>query len=106
MNLRSEARGLQNALLNLLEDITKLSVMLHLKQKIRGKKTMILYGKSYIKFLLVYACQTYGLTFKEKLEDEQIEENACCVAGELCENAVIENLKKQGCLSLLDLIEG
>ena len=45
-------------------------------------------------------------TYKEKLEDEQIEENAFCVAGELCENAVIENLKKQGCLSLLDLIEG
>ena len=76
------------------------------KAKSQGKKTMILNGKSYIKFLLVYACQTYGLTFKEKLEDEQIEENAFCVAGELCENAVIENLKKQGCLSLLDLIEG
>lgn len=77
-----------------------------MQAKEQGKKSMVLYGKSYIKFLLVYACQIHGLAFKEKAEDEPIEEQSFCLAGELCENAVIERLKNQGCVSLLDLIEG
>ena len=34
-----------------------------------------------------------------------MEESAFCVAGEQCEQERIEALKKQGCVSLSDLIE-
>ena len=75
-----------------------------LKAKKDGKKELVLYGKSYIKFLLVYACQEIGLTFKEKSCDEPFYKDAFCVVGEQCEKNEIERLKKQGCVSLLDLI--
>lgn len=75
-----------------------------LKAKKDGKKELVLYGKSYIKFLLVYACQEKGLTFKEKSCDEPFDKDAFCVVGEQSEKNEIERLKKQGCVSLLDLI--
>ena len=76
-----------------------------LEVKNQGKKSLILYGKSYIKFLLEYACKTHGIIFIEKNQDAPVEENAFCVAGEQCTQEILEALKKQGCISLLDLIE-
>ena len=70
-----------------------------------GKSTLVLYGKSYIKFLLIYACQTYNVTFLEKTVDEPIEEDAFCVVGEQCEEEDIARLTEQGGVSLLDLME-
>ena len=72
--------------------------------KNEGKDKLALYGTSYIKFLLIYACQTLGVTFVEKDADDPIEENALCVVGEMCEKEDVERLSKQGCVSLLDLI--
>ena len=70
-----------------------------------GKNTLILYGKSYIKFLLVYACQTLNVTFLEKAADEPVDQNAFCVIGELCSEEEINHLASLGCLNLIDLME-
>ncbi len=76
-----------------------------LEAKNKGKKSLVLYGKSYIRFLLVYACQMNDISFVEKDVNEPVEKDAFCVVGEQCELDVIKRLKKQGCTSLLDLIE-
>ena len=70
-----------------------------------GKTKLVLYGKSYIKFLLIYACQTLNVTFLEKDVDAEIEAGALCVVGELNEKETISRLTEKGCVSLLDLIE-
>ena len=72
--------------------------------KNEGKDKLALYGNSYIKFLLIYACQTLGVTFVEKSADAPIEENALCVVGEMCEEEDVARLSECGCVSLLDLI--
>ena len=72
--------------------------------KKQGKNTLILYGKSYIRFLLIYACQILNVSFVEKEIDEPLENNALCVIGELNSEEEIESLKEKGCLNLLDLI--
>ena len=75
------------------------------RQKKEGKNKVCLYGQSYIKFLLVYACQTLGVSFVEKDEKDPIQKNAFCIAGEQCEAEVIAKLTKKGCMSLLTLLE-
>lgn len=73
--------------------------------KKQGKTKLVLYGKSYIKFLLIYTCQMLNVTFVEKELDEPIMENAFCVVGEQCEEDDVVRLANQGCVNLLDLIE-
>lgn len=73
--------------------------------KKEGKNKLVLYGNSYIKFLLIYACQTLNVTFLEKTVNSEIEANAFCVVGEQCGEFDIARLTKQGCVNLLDLIE-
>ena len=72
--------------------------------KKQGKNTLILYGKSYIRFLLIYACEILNVSFVEKEINEPLENNALCVIGELNSEEEIESLKEKGCLNLLDLI--
>ncbi len=74
--------------------------------KKEGKNKLVLYGNSYIRFLLNYACQTLGVTFIEKPADAPIDPDAFCVVGELCEDADIARLTGQGGVNLLDLLEG
>ena len=73
--------------------------------KENGKKSLALYGPSYIKFLLAYACQTLGLSFVEKDVKDSVLESAFCLVGEQCDEKDIERLTKEVCLSLLDLME-
>ncbi len=73
--------------------------------KDEGKTTLALYGKSYIRFLLVYACETLQLSFVEKELTEPVEKNALCVVGELNEEAEIKRLENAGCVNLLTLLE-
>ena len=73
--------------------------------KKNGKKKVILYGSSYIKFLLVYACQNLNVAFLEKSPEEAVEQDAFCVIGEQCEQEDIIRLTKSGCINLLNLIE-
>ena len=72
--------------------------------KNEGKDKVALYGNSYIKFLLIYACQTLGVTFVEKQADEPIEKGAFCLVGEQCEEEELARLTEQGGVSLLDVI--
>lgn len=69
-----------------------------------GKSKLVLYGKSYIRFLLIYACQILNVTFIEKDTNSPIEPDALCVVGELNSEEEIENLEQKGCLNLLNLI--
>lgn len=69
-----------------------------------GKSTLVLYGKSYIRFLLIYACQILNVSFVEKEIEDPIEPSALCVVGELNSEEEIERLKEKGCLNLLDLL--
>ena len=73
--------------------------------KKEGINRLVLYGNSYINFLLIYACQTLNVTFIEKSVNNSIEPNSYCVIGEQNDEADIARLKKQGCVNLLDLIE-
>ena len=73
--------------------------------KNNGKTKLCLYGNSYIKFLLLYACQTIGLEFVEKDVNESMEENALCLVGELNSEVEIKALMGKGCVNLLNLIE-
>ena len=70
-----------------------------------GKNKVILYGQSYIKFLLEYACQTQGVIFEEQPVTAQIEKNACCIVGEMNDEKDIIRLKEEGCLNLLEIIQ-
>ena len=72
--------------------------------KKEGKIKLALYGSSYIKFLLVYACQMLNVTFLEKAATDPIEADAFCVVGEQCAEEDVERLTEQGCVNLLDLI--
>ncbi len=73
--------------------------------KKEGNTKLALYGNSYIKFLLVYACQTLNVTFLEKDVNAPIESDAFCVVGEQNDEADIARLTEQGCVNLLDLLE-
>ena len=73
--------------------------------KKQGVTKLALYGQSYIRFLLIYACQTLNVTFIEKKVTEPIMENTLCVIGELNEESEIKRLEKEGCVNLLNLIE-
>ncbi|WP_294431081.1 winged helix-turn-helix transcriptional regulator [uncultured Treponema sp.] len=70
-----------------------------------GKDKIVLYGNSYIKFLLNYACQTIDVTFIEKSTSDPIEPNAFCVVGEQCAEEELARLTAQGGVSLLNLLE-
>lgn len=75
------------------------------ESKKQGITTLVLYGKSYIRFLLIYACQTLNVTFIEKEVTEPVMKNALCVVGELNEESEITRLENEGCVNLLNLIE-
>jgi DNA-binding MarR family transcriptional regulator len=69
-----------------------------------GKNEVILYGQSYIKFLLAYACQTLNVKFSEKKVNDAPVSDALCFAGELNDEEDNERLVKEGCVNLLDLL--
>lgn len=73
--------------------------------KSNGKKSLVLYGKSYIKFLVSYACQTAGLEFEEKETFESVLEDSLCIVGELNDESEIARLEKSGCVNLLEFLK-
>lgn len=80
-----------------------------LKAKQSGKTKVILFGNSYIKFLLEYACKENNVVFEIQPEIRNpvpvIKENEFCIAGELNESGINESLIKAGCIDLLDIIQ-
>ncbi len=82
-----------------------------IQAKNAGKESVILYGRSYIKFLIEYAAEKANLVFENRAiselyeNNEKIEENAFCLVGELEDENVQNELAKRGAQKVLDLIE-
>ena len=73
--------------------------------KEQGKDTLVLYGQSYLKFLLVYACQSFEVSFEEREVKDPVEKKCLCVVGEQSKESDIRRLEKSGCVNLLKIIE-
>ena len=63
-----------------------------MEAKAAGKTKVVLYGDSYIKFIIKYACSEVGLDFEEKEETSQVLINEVCVAGELNDEEIQKKL--------------
>lgn len=75
-----------------------------LDAKLKGKTKVVLYGDSYIKFIIKYTCNETGLEFEEKRPCEKNLDNELCIVGELNENDVQKRLIENGCLNLLEIV--
>lgn len=74
--------------------------------KASGKQKVILYGNSYIKFMIEYACKENGVLFEQAGENAGVDSGALCLAGEMCEEEIQQQLVALGGLSLLDIMQG
>lgn len=70
-----------------------------------GRIKVVLYGQSYIKFLIVYTCQCLGMQFEERDVADPFEQEALCFIGEQSDAETIAQLKSQGAISLVDLVK-
>lgn len=75
--------------------------------KQQGKNKVVLYGESYIKFLLEYASRENQLSFEIRSAAEwpKIEKDAFCIAGEMNEQSVQKKLIAAGCTDILDVVQ-
>lgn len=76
-----------------------------LEAKTFGKQSVVLYGKSYIKFLIEYASEKAKINFEERNISDIIDSSSFCLVGELEDDEIQERLKEQGAKKVLDLIE-
>lgn len=74
--------------------------------KVSGKTKVVLYGESYIKFIIKYACNEVGMEFEQKDASASVEMNEICLAGELNEDDVQKKLIEAGCLNLVEMVQG
>ena len=70
-----------------------------------GKTKVVLYGESYIKFIIKYACNEVGMDFEQKEVTAKILTNEVCLAGELNEEAVQKKLIDCGCINLVEMVQ-
>ncbi|MBO4628555.1 MAG: winged helix-turn-helix transcriptional regulator [Treponema sp.] len=103
--LRERSQGFARRTFEIANKYNDTLCQLVAQAKQNKKSKLVLYGQSYIKFMLVYACQTQNFAFEEKPAAAPIEKGAFCVAGEQCEPSELAKLKKQGCMALLDLLQ-
>lgn len=79
-----------------------------LNAKNQGKTKVVLFGKSYIRFLLCYIAEDLNLDFIEKNVQDVLSENVLledfCIVGELEEVEIQKTAIENGCVNLLDLI--
>ena len=75
-----------------------------MEAKAAGKTKVVLYGDSYIKFIIKYACNEVGLDFEHREATAKILTDEVCLAGELNDDDVLENLIENGCVSLLEIL--
>ena len=76
-----------------------------MEAKAAGKTKVLLYGDSYIKFIIKYACNEVGLDFEEKEVTSQVQTNEVCLAGELNDDEVQKLLINAGCFSLVNMVQ-
>ena len=77
-----------------------------MEAKASGKTKVVLYGDSYIKFIIKYACNEVGLVFEEKEATAKVLIDEVCLAGELNDDRTQENLIRNGCLNIVEVIQG
>lgn len=65
-----------------------------LKAKAVGKTKVVLYGDSYIKFIIKYACSEVGLEFEQK-------ETSAKILADDVQQKLIEN----GCFNLIEIVQ-
>ena len=67
----------------------------------------MLYGESYVKFLLEYACSKNKIEFEKvsELKEPEIKDNEYAIAGEMNDKETKEKLLKAGCTDILELIQ-
>ena len=75
-----------------------------MEAKAAGKTKVVLYGDSYIKFIIKYACNEVGLDFEQKETTAKVLTDEVCLAGELNDTESQKKLVNNGCFSLLDLV--
>ena len=68
--------------------------------KLESKRSVTLYGKSYIKFLLIYVCKQEDILFEEKDYKQEVQDYSLCLIGELEDINIQEELIKKGCLNI------
>ena len=76
-----------------------------MEAKASGKTKVVLYGDSYIKFIIKYACNEVGLVFEEKEATGKVLANQACLAGELNDDAVQKRLIEDGCFNLVEMVQ-
>lgn len=72
-----------------------------MEAKASGKTKVVLYGDSYVKFIIKYACSEIGLEFEQKEVSADVLINEVCLAGELNDE---KRLLDNGCINLLEMI--
>lgn len=76
-----------------------------MEEKASGKTKVLLYGDSYIKFIIKYACNEVGMEFEQKATTATILTDEVCLAGELNDDDVLENLIEKGCFNLVEVVQ-
>lgn len=76
-----------------------------LEAKADGKTKVVLYGDSYIKFIIKYACSEVGMTFEHRETTAKILTDEVCLAGELNDDDVQKKLIEKGCFNLVEIIQ-
>lgn len=76
-----------------------------LEAKAARKTKVILYGNSYIKFILKYACNEAGLEFEEKEAAAKVMTDDVCLVGELNDDKVQKKLIENGCFNLVEMVQ-
>ena len=75
-----------------------------MEAKATGKTKVVLYGDSYIKFIIKYACNEVGLDFEEKETFAKVLAEEVCLAGELNDEEVQKRLIEEGCFNLVEMV--
>lgn len=75
-----------------------------MEAKAYGKTKVVLYGDSYVKFIIKYACSEIGLEFEQKEVSADVLINEVCLAGELNDEFYQKRLLDNGCINLLEMI--
>lgn len=76
-----------------------------MEAKAAGKTKVVLYGDSYIKFIIKYACNEVGIEFEHREATATILTDEVCLAGELNEDNVQKELIEKGCFSLVEIVQ-
>ena len=76
-----------------------------MEAKASGKTKVVLYGDSYIKFIIKYACNESGMDFEQKESTAKILTDEFCLVGELNDDEIQKKLIENGCFNLVEMVQ-